>query len=82
MAAINFAPIIIERLKVLRKVAPDLTFGDILYSILRDANLQIPIKKEGINWLRQITDEQYYKSIERLMIEEEQYKTDTNERNS
>ena len=76
---INFTPIVLERLKVLRELSPDLSFGDILYSILRDVNLQADANKNGICWLRAITDEQYYKAIERLIIEETEFKSDNYE---
>lgn len=69
----NYIAIIIEKLKELRKCSPDLSFGDFIYSILRDDIVCVKTNKQGISWIREITDKEFYDALNRLLQEEKDY---------
>lgn len=57
----NYIPLIEKKLTELRKENPELTFGEVLYSVLRKQ------KPEGISlgWLLDIEDKNFYTAIEK-----------------
>ena len=60
----QYTTLIIHSLKSIRDGFPDLTFGEILYSVMRKGNM--PEKPDNVNtsWLLDLTDEQIYNAFE------------------
>ena len=60
----QYTTLIIHSLKNIRDGFPDLTFGEILYSVMRKNNM--PEKPDNVNtsWLLELTDEQIYNAFE------------------
>lgn len=73
----NYVVLIIRKLEELRQVSPDLTFGDIVYSLLRKDIIDIDCKK-NISWIRDVDDVQFYGAINKLLKEETDYKDERN----
>lgn len=65
----QFTTLIINSLNDMRDTHPELTFTEILYSILRKKNL--PEKPDNVNtsWLLELEDEAIYKAIEKVIKE-------------
>ncbi|MDC7249859.1 MAG: hypothetical protein PQJ49_08095 [Sphaerochaetaceae bacterium] len=57
----NFIPLIEQKLTELRKESPELTFGALLYSVLRK---QKP-EHISLGWLLDIEDKDFYTFIEK-----------------
>ena len=73
----NYVVLIIRKLEELRQVSPDLTFGDIVYSLLRKDIVDVDCKK-NISWIRDVDDVQFYGAINKLIKEETDYKDERN----
>ena len=60
----QYTTLIIHSLKNIRDGFQDLTFGEILYSVMRKNNM--PEKPDNVNtsWLLELTDEQIYNAFE------------------
>jgi len=63
-------PLIIEKLKMLEKLLPEYSFGELLYTILRKKNLKNKGEKFDTTWLRSISDKEFYTSIEKAIENE------------
>lgn len=70
----NYIPLIKNKLDELSKVAPDLSFGDLLYCILRKTSLEQKPDDVNISWLTDIKDKDFYTSLEKALKTEEEYK--------
>ena len=62
------------KLRELRELSPDLSFGEILYSLLRPANLEGKPEEAPIAWLMDIDDFDYFNAITKLIEEETEFK--------
>lgn len=72
----DYTPLIVAKIRELKKNSPDLSFGDILYSILREPMLRVTPKDANIAWLRDVSDFDFFNSITRLQEEEAEYKNE------
>lgn len=70
----NYKPIFLEKLKELMVESPDLTLGDIIYSILRKPMLKETPEDANIIWLREVSDFDFFNSVSRLIKEEKEHK--------
>lgn len=70
----NYIPLILLKLKELRELSPDLTFGEMIYSILRPANLESAPEDVKIAWMMEIDDLDFFNSVSKLIVEEQEYK--------
>ena len=70
----NYKPIFLEKLKELMVESPDLTLGDIIYSILRKPMLKETPEDANIIWLRDVSDFDFFNSVSRLIKEEKEHK--------
>lgn len=68
----QFTTLIITALNDLKNVYPEMSFGELLYSILRRENL--PAKPEDVNtsWLLSLKDSDIYNSIEQIIKTEQE----------
>lgn len=66
----QFTTLIISALGDMRDSFPQMTFGEILYTLLRKN--YIPTKPDGVNtsWLLNIKDEDFYNAIEKVIKNE------------
>lgn len=60
MSSIKYGNLIVSSLKDFQTTFPDMTFGEIMYSFLRQNNLTGQTLKD----IRDLSDEKIYKSIE------------------
>ena len=72
----NYIPSILVKLQELHRTSPDLSFGDILYSILRKPILKETPDDLSNHWLREIDDHIYFNAVSRLIKEELEYKSE------
>lgn len=70
----NYIPLILMKLRELREHSPDLSFGDIMYSMLRPAHLVSKPEDAKIAWLREIDDFDFFNAITSLLAEEQEFK--------
>ena len=70
----NYKPIFLEKLRELMVESPDLTLGDIIYSILRKPMLKETPEDANIIWLRDVSDFDFFNSVSRLIKEEKEHK--------
>jgi len=68
---INYRPLVIDRLLELSKISDDLTFGELLHSILIKSRLKVRKKSDEdgedvkfLNKLKTVKDEDFLSSIE------------------
>lgn len=63
----DYRPLIKQKLIEFSEEAPDMSFGEILYSILRKSNLKS--KPEGVitSWLLKIDDTEFYTALEKAI---------------
>lgn len=59
--------LIISALQDYRDVFPDMTFGEILYSMLRKQNLPEKPEDAKTGWLLEISDEALYNAVEKSL---------------
>lgn len=72
----NYTPLIIQKLKELNETADEFTFGEILYSFLRNSILKKSPNNISIGWLKGIDDKDFYVAIEKAIDEEIEFKKD------
>lgn len=70
----NYIPLILMKLRELRELSPDLSFGEILYSLLRPAHLKGKPEEVPIAWLMDIDDFEYFNAVTKLIEEEIEFK--------
>lgn len=70
----HFSTLIISAIEDLKVECPEMSFGELLYTIFRKENLKT--KPEGIStsWLLSIKDEDIYNSIEKTIRNEKMLK--------
>lgn len=68
----QFTTLIISSLSDMRDNFPEMTFGEILYTVLRKKNL--PSKPDDVSttWLMSLEDEEIYNAIEKAIKAEKQ----------
>lgn len=70
----NYIPLIKDKLDELSKSAPDLSFGELLYSILRKPILVQKPTSANIAWLLDIENKDFYTALEKAMEVEKAHK--------
>lgn len=66
----NYKSLAAHGLKELIDMTPDMSFGEVLYSVLRKQNLSSRPSLENTYWLTQISDEDFFHATERAIKDE------------
>jgi|TARA_B110000908_G_C10233467_1_gene441890 hypothetical protein len=70
----DIKPMILTELKDSIRESSDLSFGEILYSILLKNNLKSKPDDSQIGWLRDIPDADFYTSVQNFIKNEKEFK--------
>lgn len=81
MAGMRYFGLILEKFKELHKENPELTFAEMLYSVLRKPSLWENPQEGNVAWLLDLKDDNIYASLERVINDEIVYKSEQNEVN-
>lgn len=68
----QFTTLIVSALNDMKDSFPDMTFGEILYTVLRKENLNGKPNDASTSWLLDIKDEEYYNAIEKSIKQEKE----------
>lgn len=66
----QFTTLIITSLHDMKESEPDMTFGEILYTVFRKEFLKNKPEDVSTSWLLQLKDEDIYNAIEKAIKEE------------
>lgn len=70
----NYRPLVIKKFEEFKEEASDFSFGELLYSILRNHNSGFVPDNQKLSWLRNVEDSQFYTAIDRALEEEKEFK--------
>ncbi|MCA9749978.1 MAG: hypothetical protein KC414_12790 [Romboutsia sp.] len=74
----NYKPLVIKKFLEFKDEASEFSFGELLYSILRNPISGIVPEGTSISWLKNIEDSDFYTVIDRALEEEKDYKKQDN----
>lgn len=69
----KYTPLILKKIQELSNQFPEYSFGDLLYTILREKYVGEVQDRKSSGWIREVSDQKFYTAVENAIKKEDNY---------